>query len=274
MTRKRLDTLGRRMNQLMREIGERTCSREILADDRNIRILRRPLGMSETVESLTCELKDRIGPRAIALLSELDLDVPDLVGHEAPPSNSFVIGASCHQSAFDGSQQSRSTERCVMITMKSTLLMAVLAGLMLCGCGAQKPLQVGACDTHRQGAALVTRYVVVYGSRTAAPAITTLYACQRPGGEALRIGIDELGSVYGSDATTGSLRAAGTYVAAQSSTGEATLSVRQVQQHPALSARAALADRGRHPGPPAGADTGLRIPSRSGRRLRTALLGR
>jgi hypothetical protein len=109
--------------------------------------------------------------------------------------------------------------------MKSTLLTALLAGLLLCGCGAQQRLRIGACDAHRQEAALVTRYVVVYGSRAASSAITTFYACERPAGEALRVGGDELGSVYGSEATTGSLRAAGTYVAAQSSTGEATLSV-------------------------------------------------
>jgi len=111
------------------------------------------------------------------------------------------------------------------LMMKSTLLMALVAGVMLCGCGAQKRLRIGACDAHRQEAALVTRYVVVYGSRAASPAITTFYACQRPAEESVRVGIDELGSVYGSDATTGSLRAAGTYVAAQSSTGEATLAV-------------------------------------------------
>jgi hypothetical protein len=103
--------------------------------------------------------------------------------------------------------------------------MALLSGLILCGCGAQKRLRIGACDAHRQGAALVTRYVVIYGSRTAPPTITTYYACLRPVGKALDIGVDELGSLYGSDATTGGLRAAGTYVAGQSSTGEASLAI-------------------------------------------------
>jgi hypothetical protein len=67
--------------------------------------------------------------------------------------------------------------------------------------------------------------VIVYGSRTAPSTITTYYACLRPVGKALYIGVDELGSVYGSDATTGGFRAAGTYAAAQSSTGEASLAV-------------------------------------------------
>ena len=106
-----------------------------------------------------------------------------------------------------------------------TVAAAAFAGLILCGCGAQKRLRIGACDAHRNGAALVTRYVIVYGARTAAPAITTYYACLRPAGKAVRIGVDEPGSVYGSDATTGSFRAAGTYIAAQSSTGEATLAI-------------------------------------------------
>jgi hypothetical protein len=109
--------------------------------------------------------------------------------------------------------------------MRSTLLMALVAGLMLGGCGAQKRLRVGACDAHRREAALVTRDVVVYGWRAASPSVTTFYACRRPAGEAMRVGVDELGSVYGSDATTGNLRAAGAYVAAESSTGEATLAV-------------------------------------------------
>lgn len=107
----------------------------------------------------------------------------------------------------------------------TTLLLALLGGLALCGCGAQKRVGMGACDAHRQAAALVTRYVIVYASRTAPPATTTYYACRRPAGRALTIGVDELGSVYGSDATTGGLTAAGTYVAAQSSSGEATLAV-------------------------------------------------
>ena len=109
--------------------------------------------------------------------------------------------------------------------MKSTLLMALVAGLMLCGCGAQRRLRMGVCDAHRRDAALVSRYVVVYGSRASSPAITTFHACRRPAGEAMSVGVDKLGSVYGSDATTGNLRAAGAYVAAQSSTGEATLAV-------------------------------------------------
>jgi len=108
---------------------------------------------------------------------------------------------------------------------RSTLLLALLAGLIFCGCGAQKRVRIGACDAHRRSAVLVTRSVVVYSSRTAPPAITTYYACLRPAGEALDVGVDQLGSVYGSDATTGGFGAAGGYVAAQSSSGEASLAV-------------------------------------------------
>jgi hypothetical protein len=87
-------------------------------------------------------------------------------------------------------------------------------------------VRVGACDAHRPGAALVAPQVVVYGSRTARlPVITTYFACWRPAGQALDLGVDELGSVYGSDATTGGFKAAGTYAAAQSSSGEASLAV-------------------------------------------------
>lgn len=108
---------------------------------------------------------------------------------------------------------------------KPTLISALLAGLIFCGCGAQKRVLIGACDAHRHGAALVTRYVAVFGSRAARDAITTYHACLRPAGQALDLGVDELGSIYGSDATTGGFRAAGTYVAAQSSSGEAALAV-------------------------------------------------
>jgi hypothetical protein len=106
-----------------------------------------------------------------------------------------------------------------------TLLAAALAALMLCACGAQKRLRSGACEEHHQGAALLTRHVIVFAVRAARAATTTYYACLRPAGGALRIGISELGSIYGSDATTGGFTAAGTYVAAQSSSGEATLAV-------------------------------------------------
>ena len=99
------------------------------------------------------------------------------------------------------------------------------AALILCACGAPLTEQSQACDAHRHGAALVTRYVAVYGSRIALPATTMFYACLRPAGSRVALGIDELGSVYGSDATTGAFRAAGTYVAAQSSTGELSLAV-------------------------------------------------
>ena len=111
------------------------------------------------------------------------------------------------------------------VITNATLAAALLAGLILCGCGVQKRLRTGACDAHRQGAALVTRYVIVYGSRTAPQPTTTYYACSRPAGKALDIGVEEPGSVYGSDATTEGFSAAGTYVAAQSSTGEATLAI-------------------------------------------------
>ena len=119
-----------------------------------------------------------------------------------------------------------SPERMDVTVKPKLLLAALLAGLTLCACGAQKQVRVGVCDAHREWAALVTRYVIVYGApRTGLPPITTFYACLRPEGRALSMGLDELGGLYGSDATSGGFRAAGTLVAAQSSSGEAALAV-------------------------------------------------
>jgi hypothetical protein len=95
---------------------------------------------------------------------------------------------------------------------------------MLCSCSA--PLgKSGACDARRHGATLLTRYIIVYGTHTGREETTTYYTCLRPAGTRIKLGIDELGSVYGSDATTGGFSAAGTCVAAQSSTGAATTAV-------------------------------------------------
>jgi hypothetical protein len=113
----------------------------------------------------------------------------------------------------------------VGVSVKAALSVALVVGLIAWGCGAQKRLRTNTCDAHRHGAALVSRYLVVYGERTAAPTVTAYWVCLRPAGKAIPIGLDQPGSVYGSDATTGSFRAAGTYVAAQSSTGEVTMAV-------------------------------------------------
>jgi hypothetical protein len=111
------------------------------------------------------------------------------------------------------------------VIAKLTLLIALVAGLMLCSCGPPLGTRTGACDAHRPGAALVTPYVVVYASRTGPGGTTTYYACLRPGGHREELGIDEPAGVYGSDATTGGFSAAGTYVVAQSASGEASLAV-------------------------------------------------
>ncbi len=112
------------------------------------------------------------------------------------------------------------------MTTKLTALAALVAGLLLSACGSPPKGRFGACDSHRYGAALVTPYILVYGLRSNAELpTTTYYACLRPSGARLTLGIDELGSLYGSDAATGGFRAAGTYVAAQSSSGEAALAM-------------------------------------------------
>jgi hypothetical protein len=99
------------------------------------------------------------------------------------------------------------------------IALAVAALLSSCGPGS------GRCDARRRGAALVTPHVVVYGSKVASRAATAYYACLRPAGRPVEIGIDERGSLYGSDATAGGFGAAGSYVVAQSSTGEAALAL-------------------------------------------------
>jgi hypothetical protein len=111
------------------------------------------------------------------------------------------------------------------VTTKRTLLIVLLAGVMFCSCGPPLGRPSRACDARRHSATLVTRYIIVYGTHTGREASTTYYTCLRPAGVSVKLGIDELGSVYGSDATTGGFSAAGTYVAAQSSTGTATAAV-------------------------------------------------
>ena len=106
-----------------------------------------------------------------------------------------------------------------------TVIIALAAAIAMAGCAPNFEQRAAICDKHRDSATLVTRAVIVYGTRTAAPATTNYYACLRPGGTSLYLGMDEAGVLYGSDATTGGLGAAGTYVIAQSSTGEASLAV-------------------------------------------------
>ena len=116
--------------------------------------------------------------------------------------------------------------------------MMLAAVLLLASCGPLPEEQSGVCDAHRHAAALVTPYLVVYGSRTASPTTTAYYACLRPAGTRLEIGTDELGALYGSDATTGGFSAAGAYVAAQSSTGRASLEMCARYSNPRLCSRA------------------------------------
>ena len=113
-----------------------------------------------------------------------------------------------------------------MATKLTTLLTALVAGVMLSACGSRPNAGLGACDSHRYRAAMITRYILIYGLRSSAELpTTTYYACLRPSGARLKLGIAELGSLYGSDSTTGGFRVAGTYVAAQSSRGEAALAM-------------------------------------------------
>ncbi len=78
---------------------------------------------------------------------------------------------------------------------------------------------------HRHGLAVTTRHVVVFGLRSPSLQTTTFYACLRPAGQALELGVDGMSSVYGPDATTGGFVTAGTYVAAQFSAGEADFAI-------------------------------------------------
>jgi len=111
--------------------------------------------------------------------------------------------------------------------------LAIGACVLICGstAGSSAPAAAatGACDAHRSEAVLVTHSIVVYGLRTpvapTTPRTTTYYACQRPAGTSVTLGIDELGSLYGSDATTGAFVVSGTYVLAQSSSGAASLAI-------------------------------------------------
>jgi hypothetical protein len=108
-------------------------------------------------------------------------------------------------------------------------LIATLAACLAVTVESSLAAGTGACDAHRSAAALVTARVVVYGLPTreplGTPHTTTYYACLRPSGRSLELGTDELGALYGSDATTGGFAAAGTYAAAQSSAGVADLAI-------------------------------------------------
>jgi hypothetical protein len=75
------------------------------------------------------------------------------------------------------------------------------------------------CDAHQRGAALVTRFVVVY--RVGFDP-TTYFACWRPSGSGVVLG-DQVPSdpTYGSGPSIAHFRAAGAYVAAEGSSGDA-----------------------------------------------------
>jgi hypothetical protein len=110
-------------------------------------------------------------------------------------------------------------------TRRLTLLTGLLGTLIFGGCGAERHQLMGACDAHRDGAALATPRLIAFGLRSAALETTIFYVCLRPAGRALAVGVDGLSSVYGSDATTGGFAAGGTYLVAQSSTGEADFAI-------------------------------------------------
>jgi len=111
------------------------------------------------------------------------------------------------------------------MTSKPSFPLTLAAAIAVSACAVSFGKPTGACDSHRRGARLVTRSVVVYGSRIPPSDTTIYYACLRPSGRSLDLGVDEEGGLYGSDATTNGFASAGTYVLAQSSTGAASLAV-------------------------------------------------
>src|SRR4051812_44641994 len=52
-----LDSLGGRVEQLVRQLRERTGRRQILTDQRNPRVVRRALGLAEAMEALARQLQ-------------------------------------------------------------------------------------------------------------------------------------------------------------------------------------------------------------------------
>jgi hypothetical protein len=93
-----------------------------------------------------------------------------------------------------------------------------------------KPKPKPACDARARGASLVTKQVIVFrrhiGTAPSGEPSTTYLACARPRGASVALGYswpDD--GEYGSDATLDHFRSAGTYVTAQGSSGEASLSV-------------------------------------------------
>lgn len=166
---------------------------------------------------------------------------------EHPRHQSQVL-ASDHQQGSSRTSRVNARERIVAgaitrgvarTTMKPVLLMlAVAAALVLTLHGVLSEQRPGVCDTHRNAAALVTRQVLVYGSRGTSLPTTSYYACLRPSGRRVELGTDELGALYGSDVTTGEFSAAGSYVAAQSSAGVASLEMCARYNNPRRCSRA------------------------------------
>jgi len=82
------------------------------------------------------------------------------------------------------------------------------------------------CDAHRRGALRVTRSVVVYGVKRPDPSYeglgeTVYYACRRPAGSGIILGTQGPDLFpYLTDHTMEQVQIVGTYVAAQSSSGE------------------------------------------------------
>ena len=83
---------------------------------------------------------------------------------------------------------------------------------------------VGACNAHRKHATLVTHRVIIYGKRRGQAEfdvpLTAYYACLRPAGKSALVGLDAPpDGEYPSNNTTNTIRVAGTYVAALSTSG-------------------------------------------------------
>src|SRR4051794_24642764 len=71
-----LDARRGRVDQLMRQVGERPCRGELLADDRDVRIAARALRAAPAVEARVAELQDGVGAGAIIVLGEADAHLP------------------------------------------------------------------------------------------------------------------------------------------------------------------------------------------------------
>jgi hypothetical protein len=76
-----VDALCRCLEQLVREIRQGAGGRELLADDGNLRIAGRALGLTDSIELLAALVEDRLGAGSVSLFGERDLDARRQDGH-------------------------------------------------------------------------------------------------------------------------------------------------------------------------------------------------